>query len=108
MSPAAHLPASSPAGACSVIAAASLPWISLKVFRPYINDIAIISMVILSLLAMDRAGPVFVWTRRNKPLHAAAVMGVGMMLFVLVLYGGYFPDADFLRMSQRIADVLRW
>jgi 4-amino-4-deoxy-L-arabinose transferase-like glycosyltransferase len=89
-----------------VIAAACVPWASLKIFRPYINDIAIASIVILTALAVVYAVAIYHAFRRARPLRAAAIMGSGMLLIVLVMYVGYFPNAAFLKTSQRVADVL--
>jgi len=83
-----------------------VPWISLKMFRPYINNVAIWSMFILTIVAVEFSRQVYVYFRANRPLDAATVMGIGMMLFVLILYLGYLPNAQFLRTSPRIAAAL--
>jgi hypothetical protein len=80
----------------------------MRMFRPYINSVAIWSMFILTLIAIEYARQVYVYTRADRPLDAAAVMGIGMLLIVLVMYVGYLPNAQFLRTSQRIADVLHY
>jgi 4-amino-4-deoxy-L-arabinose transferase-like glycosyltransferase len=89
-----------------VVVVACLPWMSVRMFKPYINSISIASMVLATLIAIAYVGGVYVSFRADRPLRAAAVMGIGMMLIVLVMYVGYFPSAQFLRTSQRIADVL--
>jgi hypothetical protein len=40
------------------------------------------------------------------PERAAAVMGLGSMAIVAILYVGYFPNAEFLRISPRVASIL--
>jgi 4-amino-4-deoxy-L-arabinose transferase-like glycosyltransferase len=89
-----------------VIGAACVPWVSLKMFRPYINEIAIASMVVLTVLTVVYATAIYHALRRARPLLASAIMGSGMLLIVLVMYVGYLPNAAFLRTSPRIADVL--
>jgi 4-amino-4-deoxy-L-arabinose transferase-like glycosyltransferase len=91
-----------------MIAVACAPWLSMRMFRPYINSAAVWSMFILTLIAIEYARQVYVYTRANRPLDAAAVMGIGMLLIVLVMYVGYLPNAQFLRTSQRVADVLHY
>jgi 4-amino-4-deoxy-L-arabinose transferase-like glycosyltransferase len=90
-----------------VIAASLVPWASLKMFRPYINGIAIASVVILTVLAVVYAVAIYHAFRRGRPLGAATIMGIGMLLIVLVMYVGYFPNAAFLKTSQRVANALR-
>ena len=75
-------------------------------FRPYVNSVAIASMGVLTLVAIAYACVVFLQFRANRPLRAALAMGIGMWLIIAVLWVGYFPNAAFLRTSQRIADVL--
>ncbi len=91
-----------------VIAAGCLPWLSMKMFRPYINSTAIWAMFILTVLAIEYAREIYLFFRAQRPRDAAAVMGAGMMLLVVIFYVGYLPNAQFLRTSQRIADTLHF
>jgi 4-amino-4-deoxy-L-arabinose transferase-like glycosyltransferase len=89
-----------------VIGAACVPWVSMKMFRPYIDNFAIASMAILTIVAIVYAIVIYHALRRARPVLASAIMGSGMLLIVLVMYVGYLPNAAFLKTSQRIADVL--
>jgi hypothetical protein len=84
---------------------ASLPWLSTIWFKPTIGNAW--AMLVLSLLGIEYARQVWLYFRAARVTDAAAVMGIGMMLFVIVLYGWYLPAADYLRISPRVADVLR-
>ena len=64
-------------------------------------------MFVLSVLAIEYGREVFVYFRAQRVLDAAAVMGIGMMIFVAVLYGWYLPGAEYLRVSPRVADALK-
>jgi hypothetical protein len=49
-----------------------------------------------------------IWLFSRRRLGAAAAaMGLGMFAIIAVLYGLYFPRADFLRLPQRIATELK-
>jgi hypothetical protein len=63
-------------------------------------------MIAVSLVALAYAYEVYIHFSRRRPLDAAAIMGVGMLLFVTMLYGMYLPHAPFLRISPRVAQVL--
>jgi 4-amino-4-deoxy-L-arabinose transferase-like glycosyltransferase len=87
-----------------VALAGSAPWLALRAFE--LPKIAMLAMIILSLLSIAYAYEVFVHFRARRPLDAAAIIGVGMLIFVTVLYGLYLPNAPFLRISPRVAQVL--
>jgi 4-amino-4-deoxy-L-arabinose transferase-like glycosyltransferase len=87
-----------------VALAGSAPWLALRAFE--LPKIAVFAMIAVSLVALAYAYEVYIHFSRRRPLDAAAIMGVGMLLFVTMLYGMYLPHAPFLRISPRVAQVL--
>src|SRR5205085_10736788 len=65
-----------------------------------------IAMGLLPLLAFEFVRNTLVQFRGARPLVAAGVMGIGMLVLVGVLYGLYLPAARFLQISRQAADVL--
>jgi hypothetical protein len=61
----------------------------------------------VAIVGFEYARSVLVSFRAGKPVYAAAVMGVGMMLLVALLYGAWLPRIPAIRLSTRVADVLR-
>jgi 4-amino-4-deoxy-L-arabinose transferase-like glycosyltransferase len=87
-----------------VVLVASLPWLAVRTFGS--TPSLTFAMFILTILSIEYARQVWLYFRARRVLDAAAVMGIGMMAFVAVLYSWYLPRADFLRISPRVADVL--
>jgi 4-amino-4-deoxy-L-arabinose transferase-like glycosyltransferase len=87
-----------------VVIVASLPWLAVRTFgsTPSLTS----AMFILTILSIEYARQVWLYFRGRRVLDAAAVMGIGMMAFVTVLYAWYLPRADFLRISPRVAEIL--
>lgn len=88
--------------AALVALAASGPWIVVRAFQPLPYG----AMTAISILGALFAATVFVLFKLRRPAPAAAAMGAGMFLLVILLYGAYLPRAQFLRLSPRIADIL--
>jgi 4-amino-4-deoxy-L-arabinose transferase-like glycosyltransferase len=84
---------------------ASGPWLSVIWFKSTIRSAW--AMLVLSLLGLEYARQVWLYFRAARVTDAAVVMGAGMMVFVIVLYGWYLPAADYLRISPRVANVLK-
>jgi 4-amino-4-deoxy-L-arabinose transferase-like glycosyltransferase len=65
------------------------------------------AMILLPIITAEYARQVYVYFRARRPLDAAAVMGIGVLLFMAVLFGLYLPQASYLRVSQQLAGVLK-
>jgi 4-amino-4-deoxy-L-arabinose transferase-like glycosyltransferase len=50
---------------------------------------------------------VFTSLWRNRVRRAAVLMGVGMAVMILILYGAIFPGLQVVRLSERLVDHLR-
>ncbi|HWE01153.1 MAG TPA: glycosyltransferase family 39 protein [Tepidisphaeraceae bacterium] len=88
------------------LAAASigtLPWIAAFYFRPLPWG----TMVLLSLISAAYAISVLTLMTRRKYAATFWTMGIGMLVAAAVLCLLYFPNADFLRLSIRVADALK-
>jgi 4-amino-4-deoxy-L-arabinose transferase-like glycosyltransferase len=70
------------------------PWAALYWFP--VSRVAMFSLIILSLLAIEYGRNVYVSFRAKQPLIAAMIMGAGMFAIVIVLHSGFLPAADFL------------
>lgn len=90
-----------------VVLVASIPWISMRFFRGELNSIAVASMILITICAVGTAILITYAFRLHHPTFAAAIMGIGTMVLVVLLYVGYFPNAQFLRLSPRVAALLR-
>jgi 4-amino-4-deoxy-L-arabinose transferase-like glycosyltransferase len=88
--------------AAFVFAAAALPMIPLR----YFPEAPVWPAVALAVLALGYPVVVLrhVWKRRQQA--ALVSLGVGFAFFVAVLFGAYFPNATFVRLSPRAADAL--
>ena len=64
-------------------------------------------MILLPVLAVEFGRSTYIHFRAARPLDAAAIMGIGMLILMLVLCGGYFPNAPYLGISNQVADVLK-
>jgi 4-amino-4-deoxy-L-arabinose transferase-like glycosyltransferase len=90
-----------------IVLVSLLPWLALRIIPDGLPAGAIWWMIILFIMTVEYVREVFVAFRAARPLHAAAVMGIGMMLLVSAVYGGYLRHARYLQTSKQIADVLR-
>jgi hypothetical protein len=63
-------------------------------------------LLVLTVLGAEWGRQVWRYFRANKPLDAAAVMGIGMIAVIGVLYGWYLPIAKYMQISPQIAQVL--
>ncbi|HTL30606.1 MAG TPA: glycosyltransferase family 39 protein [Tepidisphaeraceae bacterium] len=84
---------------------ASAPWIAIAKFK--FSQAMLWPMVVLSLLGIEWGRQVWLYFRGNKPLDAAAVMGIGMIGLIGVLYGWYLPTAKYMQISPAVADILK-
>jgi hypothetical protein len=80
----------------------SAPWLALLVYKPE----PIAALIILSVFGILYSVSVFSFFKAHRVAVGAIAMGIGMMLLVTILYTCYFPRADFLRLSPRVADIL--
>ena len=81
------------------------PWAAGAVFP--MSPAVVNVLTVFSALALAYAVVVFRHVRARRVYAAATALGVGMIAVIAVLYAGYFPRADYLRLSPRIAEVLR-
>jgi hypothetical protein len=65
------------------------------------------AMILLPIITAEYARQVYLHFRARRPHDAAAVMGIGVLLFMAVLFGLYLPQASYLRLSPRLAEVLK-
>ncbi len=84
-----------------VMGLAFVPWLAGREF-----EVPRLGATLFSIFGVIYAVVVFVLWARRKVAAASAAMGVGMIAVISILYGFYFPQADFLWMPQRIASVL--
>jgi 4-amino-4-deoxy-L-arabinose transferase-like glycosyltransferase len=89
------------AWAIASLALAILPWI------PSSLDIPVVGAIAFTAFGMLYAMVVAILWLLRRPAAAAAFMGLGMMLVIAILFGLYFPDADYLRIPQRAGEELR-
>jgi len=81
---------------------ALLPWIPKSHFQiPLAGAIAFTAFGVLYELTVT-----ILWYLR-RPAAAARVMGFGMMLVIAILFGLYFPQANFLRIPEQAGAKLR-
>jgi 4-amino-4-deoxy-L-arabinose transferase-like glycosyltransferase len=83
---------------------AMAPWIAIKWF-PF-PQAMIWPLLVLTVLGAEWGRQVWRYFRASKPLDAAAVMGIGMIAVIGVLYGWYLPIAKYMQISPQIAQVL--
>jgi 4-amino-4-deoxy-L-arabinose transferase-like glycosyltransferase len=79
------------------------PWL-LRVQRDRLLTIA---SVAFSALAFAYALAVVVPFLRQRPRSGLIAMGVGMMIAMPVAWGLYLPNAQFIRLSTHVADILK-
>jgi 4-amino-4-deoxy-L-arabinose transferase-like glycosyltransferase len=88
-----------------VLLIATAPWAGLLLFNAPTAP-GLVAMIILPILALIYGVLVVRRFREARPLAAAATMGIGAAVLIGVLYGGYFPYAQYLRISPQLANVL--
>jgi 4-amino-4-deoxy-L-arabinose transferase-like glycosyltransferase len=86
-----------------VIVIGLLPWLAALRFRP----LPWATMIVISLAAIAWGASVVFLLHRGRSAHGIAGLGIGMFCLTGLLYGVYFPRAQFLRLSILAADVLR-
>src|SRR5205085_1088603 len=80
-----------------------MPWVLMRQF----DTLPWVGTALLSVGAIVYGVCVFQSFQSRKPATAAAVMGAGLLAMVVLLYTLYLPNASFLRMSPRVAQILR-
>lgn len=88
-----------------VVLLGSALWFTAWKFAPLPNA-AIIALIAISLLSLEWMRHVWLYFRAGRTSDAAVAMGLGMVVVIAIIYGGFFPNAPFLRISPRVADVL--
>ena len=86
-----------------VALAASGPW--LVVHAPLPMPIG--AMTALSIVGTVFGLTVFTFFAMRRITAAAVSMGVGTLVFISILYMWYLPNAQFLRLSERVANDLK-
>jgi 4-amino-4-deoxy-L-arabinose transferase-like glycosyltransferase len=86
-----------------VVAIGLLPWLAALRFRP----LPWLTMTIISLAAIAWGVSVVFLLHRGRRAQGIAGLGIGMICLTAILYGLYFPRAQFLRLSILAADVLK-
>lgn len=80
-------------------------WIA--IFKVELPAGAFVAMALLSVLGFEYGRTVLRFFTAGRVLDAAAALGIGMMIVVAVIYGMYFPNATFLHVAPRVAQVLK-
>lgn len=95
-------------GAWGVIVAAvgSLPWLAWHWFGP-VHGWLLVATIGGSFIGMVYGAVVYILFRRGRPAQGAAAMAVGMWAVMAWLAGVYLPHAQFMRISPRVAAILR-
>jgi 4-amino-4-deoxy-L-arabinose transferase-like glycosyltransferase len=86
--------------AALVVAASGAPWVV------QYNPLPRGAMVAITAVGVALAAGTILMLLSRRIASAAVVMGIGTLALVAVVYGAYLPNAQFLRLSPRIADVL--
>ena len=74
----------------------------------YLGDLAPKNAtILLTILAILYAGTITVLFFRHKFVAAAIAMGVGIALIFGVLFSLYLPNAEYIQISSRVAEILR-
>jgi hypothetical protein len=84
---------------------AGASWLALMRF-PFTQQM-LWPMLVLVVIGAEWGRQVWLYFRANKPLDAAAVMGIGMIVLIGVLYGWYLPTSKFMQISPVVAQVLK-
>jgi 4-amino-4-deoxy-L-arabinose transferase-like glycosyltransferase len=89
--------------AVAIVLGGLLPWLATGWF----DDLPYVAMAALSAVAMAYAAAVFILIHRRRLPAAAGTMAGGFAVLVAVLLAWYVPGAHFMRLPERLADVLR-
>ena len=74
----------------------------------YLGDLAPKSATaLLTILAVAYAATVTILFLKQKIASAALAMGIGIMLIFSALFSVYLPNADYIRISSHVAEILR-
>jgi 4-amino-4-deoxy-L-arabinose transferase-like glycosyltransferase len=87
--------------AIAVLGLGAAPWLSLKVAQP--ADLPIHGFIAFSLAAAAYAALVLLRFFQQRLERAAAIMGIGMGIMMLILYTAILPDMIFLHLPERLA-----
>lgn len=81
----------------------SAPWLMTLKFReqPWF------ALALTSLVTIAYGITVFALFKRRRLRSAVAAMGVGFMVVVVTMYGFFLPRADYMRLSIKVADLLK-
>lgn len=88
-----------------VAAAGSTTWLALRHFT--VSQALVYAGALLSLVGLAYGLAVFAAFAAQRLRVATALLGLGMFAVVLTLYGLYLPNADFLWVPRRVADILK-
>jgi hypothetical protein len=80
----------------------SAPWLALLFYKPQ----PITALLTVSAFGVLYSLTVLHFFKAHRVAMGAIAMGIGMMLLVTIFYTCYFPRAEFLRLSPRVADIL--
>ena len=91
-------------GVCGVLiaVATSAPWLVMRAYHP----LPYAAMTVISILGVLFGVTVFTLFKIRRTAAGALAMGICTMALVGVIYGWYLPQAQFLQLSPRVADVL--
>jgi 4-amino-4-deoxy-L-arabinose transferase-like glycosyltransferase len=84
------------------VALAMLPWGPQPHFK-----VPLIGAILFTGIGVIYAISVTILWLRHRPAAASGVMGLGMMGVIAILFGLYFPRADFLRIPQHAGTKLK-
>jgi 4-amino-4-deoxy-L-arabinose transferase-like glycosyltransferase len=81
-------------------------WIFVPMFPP-ISWRGIISLVFLTVISAEYVRHVYLYFRARRVFDASLALGAGWLVIFALMYGAFLPEAWFLRISPRVADVLK-
>jgi 4-amino-4-deoxy-L-arabinose transferase-like glycosyltransferase len=88
--------------AVAVLAMGLAPWLVVRWFTP----IPLAATIAWSIVAIAYAVTVFALFVGEKPKAAAGAMAIGMIVAMVIALGWYLPQAWFMRLPIRVANVL--
>src|SRR5581483_7857680 len=89
--------------ALAVLAVGGAPWLLMR----WTHDLPWTGMIAFSAAAVIYAGVVMAQISSKRIARAAAAMGIGVAVIVAILYGLLLPNLWPIRVSERIAELLR-
>lgn len=87
----------------AVLVGASVPWLAWRWFE----NLPVAAMLVMSLTGAAWAFVVFWLMRKQRWAAGAGAMAGGAAVWMAVFFGWYLPQAEFLRLPQRLAQALR-